>query len=348
MLAMSDDKIEKTEGRAKGGKARAAALTPEERREISRKGGLARSANRGDGTPLPVATHKGMLRVGDVEIRCFVLDDGRRVISGRGMTNAIGMKGRGQGIARISGLRVINSFENKALSMAIQNPIEFMGGSPKVDESSDGFEATVLQDLCESLLQARDAGLLKTEHEIRYGQFADMLIRSFARVGIVALVDEATGFQSERPADALQKYLEMLVSKELAAWVKKFPDEFYENIYKLKGWTWPGMGKNRYSVVGKYTRDLVFERIAPGLLPELEKKSPKNEKGQRPAKLHQWLTRDIGDPMLAQHMHTLVMFQRLAIANGDGWKRFVKTVDQVLPKKGTTLELPFSLSPSEP
>lgn len=290
---------------------------------------------------LPVATHKGVLKIADLEINCFVLDDGRRVISGRGMTSAIGMKGRGQGIARITSLKVIKTFENNALMLAMTTPIQFLGGSPRKGVPSDGFEASTLQDLCEALLQARDAELLKTEQEVRYAQFADILIRSFARVGIIALVDEATGFQGDRPADALQQYLELLVSKELAAWVKKFPDEFYENIYKLKGWVWPGMKKNRYSVVGKYTRDLVFERLAPGLLPELESKSPKNAKGQRKTKLHQWLTQDIGNPMLAQHMHTLVMFQRLAIANGHSWERFLKTVDQVLPKRGETLELPM-------
>jgi hypothetical protein len=333
------DPVRKDASKAKGGNARAAKLTGEQRQEIARQGAMAKQVNE---RALPVATHRGVIKIGDLKIACFVLDDGRRVLSGRGMTAAIGMKGRGQGIARISGLKVLNSFENKSLSVAIQTPIRFLGGSPKVGVPSDGFEATVLQDLCEVLLQARDADLLKTETEARYAQYADVLIRAFARVGIIALVDEATGFQSERPTDALEKYLELIISKELAAWVKKFPDEFYENIYKLKGWVWPGMGKNRYSVVGHYTRDLVFERLAPGLLPALEKKSPKDDKGNRPAKLHMWLTQDIGDPMLAQHMHTLVMFQRLAIANGHGWTRFVKTIDQVLPKRGTTLELAFT------
>ncbi len=327
--------------KAAGGTARAAKLTPDQRSDIARKGALAKQANY-NATLAAIATHKGILKVSDLQIPCFVLNDGRRVISGRGMTAAIGMKGRGSGIARISGLKVLNSFENSSLIKTIESPIQFLGGSPKVGMPSDGFEATVLQDLCEAILQARDSGLLLTEQELRYGQFADMLIRSFARVGIVALVDEATGFQLERPVDALQKYLEMLVSKELAAWIKKFPDEFYENIYKLKGWQWPGMQKNRYSVVGHYTRDLVFERLAPGLLPLLEQKNPKDDKGNRPVKLHQWLTQDIGDPMLAQHMHSLVMFQRLAIANGHGWKRFLKTVDQVLPRKGATLELPLN------
>lgn len=331
-------------GRAKGGAARAAKLSPEERSAIARKGALARHA----GEPkLPHAAYKGVLKIADLEIACFVLDDGRRVISGRGMTTAIGMKGRGQGIARIQGLKALKSLENNDLPLAIGSPILFTGNSPKKGVPSDGFEATVLQELCEALLKARDAGALQTEQEIRYGASADMLMRSFARVGIVALVDEATGYQAVRPQDALQQYLEMLVRKELAAWVKKFPDEFYENIYKLKGWVWPGMGKNRFSVVAHYTRDLVYNRIAPGLLKELEKNSPKDEKGQRKAKLHQFLTDDIGDPMLAQHMHSLVMLQRLALANGHGWNRFLKTVDQVMPKRGETLELPLGDPPEE-
>ncbi len=334
---MEDAKVEPT-GRAKGGAARAAKLSPEERSAIARKGALARNAKK-EGQKLPHAAYKGVLKVADLEIPCFVLDDGRRVISGRGMTTAIGMKGRGQGIARIQGLKALKSLEDNDLPLAIERPIQFTGGSPKVDAPSDGFEATVLQELCEALLKARDEQLLTTEQEVRYGQFADMLTRSFARVGIVALVDEATGYQEVRPREALQQYLEMLVRKELAAWAKKFPDEFYENIYKLRGWVWPGMGKNRFSAVAGYTTDLIYERIAPGLLEELREKSPKNEKGHRPNKLHQWLSEDIGNPLLAQHMHSVLMFQRLAIANGYGWARFIKMVDQVMPKKGATLEL---------
>lgn len=333
-------------GRAKGGAARAAKLSKEERSAIARKGGLARQANKSDGPKPPHAVYKGVLKIADLDIPCFVLDDGRRVISGRGMTAAIGMKGRGQGIARIQGLKALKSLENNDLPMAIANPIQFTGNSPKVDETSDGFEATVLQELCEALLKARDVGALVTGQEQRYGQFADGLVRSFARVGIVALVDEATGYQEVRPRDALQTYLEMLVRKELAAWAKKFPDEFYENIYKLRGWVWPGMGKNRYSVVAKYTTDLIYDRLAPGLLDELKSKAPKNEKGQRPSKLHQWLTEEIGNPMLAQHIHSVIMFQRLAISNGHGWNRFVKSIDQVMPRKGQTLELPLD-SPND-
>ncbi len=326
----------KDKAKIAGGKARAEKLSSERRSEIAKNAALARHKPKH-----PKATHKGELQIGDVVMNCFVLDDGRRVISGRTMTAAIGMKGRGQGIARIASLKAVNTSENKELVLAINNPIKFLGGSPQIGKPSDGFEATVLQTLCEAMLRARDDGLLLTEHELRYGRHADTLIRAFARVGIIALVDEATGYQGVRPDDALQAYLEKVLRSELAAWAKKFPDEFYENIYRLKGWPWPGMGKNRFSVVAHYTRDLVYERIGPGVLSELETRSPKDNKGNRKNKLHQWLSDDFGNPMLAQHIHSLMMLQRLSIANGQSWNSFLKSVDQVMPKRGNTLELPL-------
>ena len=122
-------KTDNGDGRSIGGKARADKLTKEERSAIARLGGLAKKEKMDD-VKLPSATHKGVLNIGELQIPCFVLDDGRRVISGRGMTAAIGMKGRGQGIARISSLKVINTFENNNLSVAIKSPIQFTGGSP--------------------------------------------------------------------------------------------------------------------------------------------------------------------------------------------------------------------------
>jgi hypothetical protein len=218
----------------------------------------------------------------------------------------------------------------------VLQPIEFRGSKGQVT----GYLAELLPLVCEVYLRAREAGQVRGR-QAQVAEQAGMLVRSLAKVGIRGLVDEATGYQSIRPQDALQQYLQLLVRAELAAWVKKFPDEFYENIYKLKGWAWPGMGTNRYSVVAHYTRDLVYERMAPGLLKELERKSPRNEKGHRDVLMQRWLSEDVGDPMLAQHLHSLIMFQRLAISSGYGWKRFVNMVDQVLPKKDETMLLPF-------
>lgn len=344
------DSSEKDESKAIGGRARKEALAPEKRKEIAQKAAAARWADVNNSS-IPKATHEGELKIGEATIPCAVLEDGRRLLTQSGFMIALGRS------RQAKGRQYYDGDVNMPAFLTAKNLKPFISSDLAVTSSqvefktvkgmkAFGYAAELLPKVCEVFLKAESGGALLVGQKHIAVQSRVLLI-GLASTGIVALVDEATGYQEVRPKDALQAYLEKIISKELAAWVKKFPDEFYENIYKLRGWPWPGMGKNRYSVVGTYTRDLVFERIAPGLLPELEKKSPKNEKGNRSNKLHQWLTEDIGDPMLAQHMHSLIMFQRLAIANGYGWHRFVKMVDQVLPKKGSNLELPMEILDSQ-
>jgi hypothetical protein len=272
----------------------------------------------------------------------------QRVLSENGITNAIlgsrsGASKRLKKAASEGGApiplfiapRQLKPFIDNELLSGPLTPIDYLDG----DRTVRAYDASVLVAVCNIWLKAREAKVLQAQ-QLPKAQKAEILTRALAETGIVALVDEATGYEKIRPQNALQEFLALMLRKELAAWVKKFPDEFYENIYKLKGWKWPGMSKNRYSVVGHYTNNLVFDRLAPGLLKELKVRSPKNDKGRRDL-MHPWLSEDVGDPMLAQHLHTLVMFQRLAIANGHGWNKFLHTIDQVLPRRGDTLPLPF-------
>jgi hypothetical protein len=120
--------------------------------------------------------------------------------------------------------------------------------------------------------------------------------------GIIALIDEVTGYQEIRDREALQQILDKYLRKEYAAWAKRFPDDFYREMFRLRGWQWRGMKVNRPSVVGRYTKDLVYSRLAPGIPEELERHNPKDDKGNRKSKHHQWLTEDIGHPALAQHL----------------------------------------------
>lgn len=347
---MNDDQ---RTGKAKGGFARAESLTAEQRREIAKQGARARWS-----TPEVLTAKFGSperpLRLAEgVEIPCYVLSDGTRVLTQEGFLSALGRAAKakgGQGARGVASGVVdrMPSFLAAAnlkplISKEIERstkPIVFVtpGGT-----KAYGYRAEVLPQVCNIYLAARDKGLLKPS-QTHIVEKAQILVRALAETGIIALVDEATGYQAVRPHDALQKYLELVIRRELAAWAKRFPDEFYENIYKLKNWPWPGMGKNRYSVVAHYTNDLVYERLGPGVLDELKLKSPKDNAGQRKNKFHQWLTEDVGHPMLAQHLYSLIMFQRLAISNGFGWQRFVKMIDQVIPKKGSTLELPLAIS----
>lgn len=349
------------EGRAKGGHARAAKLSPDERSTIAKNAALKRWSERersNDDTPRVLESFKSKLDIAGSVIPCAIVMGPmgvQRVLSENGVTNAIlgtrsGASKRLKKAASEDGApipifiapRQLRPFITKDLVDGPLTPIDYLDGSRIVR----GYDASILAAVCNVWLKAREAGALQ-DQQLEKALKAEILTRALAETGIVALVDEATGYQSVRPQNALQSYLELVIRRELAVWAKKFPDEFYENIYKLKGWTWPGMSKNRYSVVAKYTTNLIYDRLGPGITEELIRKTPQNERGYRPFKLHQWLTDDIGDPMLATHMHSILMFQRLAISNGYGWKRFVHMVDQVLPRRGSTLELPYEFTDSD-
>ncbi|KQS79722.1 hypothetical protein ASG32_25005 [Methylobacterium sp. Leaf361] len=320
--------------RAKGGVARAASLTPEERKAQARNAAKARWDTEG----LPLATHVGVLKVGDAEMDCYVLENGERLLSTRGVMKALKRTWRGR---KYSGTQLPVFLEAKNLTPFIREdyqsvlaPIEFRtnrGGR------GEGYKAEILPAVCEIYLDARQAGNVLTPPQLIVAQQCEILVRAFSRLGIIALVDEATGYQDLRPRDALQAYLEQIIRKELAAWVKRFPDEFYKQIYRLRGWNWPGMGKNRFSVVAHYTKDIVYERLAPGVLEELEAHNPKDERGRRKSKHHQWLTDDVGHPMLSQHLFAIMALQR---ASAD-WDSFMLALNQAFPKRNETLELPF-------
>ena len=333
---------EEITGKAKGGFDRADCLSPEDKKRIASNAARARW-----GDTLPRAIREGNLTLLGKSVPCAVIEGETRVLNQAGFLRSIGRARSpkaGTGIqSTVDELpfflqaKALKPFISEDLASSTK-PIVYRGENGNTET---GYDARLLPQVADVYLKYRDDCLRKEKpiatnyrHII---ERCDILMRSLAGVAIVALVDEASGYQEIRPKNALQAYLEKLVSMHLAAWAKKFPDEFYENIYKLKGWPWPGMKKNRYSVVAHYTTDLVYKRIAPGLLEELKEKMPRNESGNPKGALHQMLTFDIGNPMLAQHIYSLVMFQRLAIAQGFGWNRFLKMVDQVMPRRGNTL-----------
>jgi hypothetical protein len=167
-------------------------------------------------------------------------------------------------------------------------------------------------------------------------------MRGLAHVGIIALVDEATGYQEIRDRLALQAILDRFLRKELAAWAKRFPDEFYQEIFRLRGWQWRGMKVNRPQVVSHYTKDIVYARLAPGILRELETKNPVTEKGRREARHHQWLTEDVGHPALVQRLYSAIALMR---ASGS-WSEFKRLLDRAYPRYNESLSLPFMLDVS--
>lgn len=328
-------------GASKGGKARAAALNPEERKEIAR---LAAEKRWGDLEGLPRETHTGVLKIGDKEIPCAVLDNGLRVFSSSGVSRVLGSRKKGITRPQLGGDEVspqmppflasslMRPFISGELMALLISPVRY---KPKLGgRYALGYEATILPKICEVILDARNAEVL-TQRQQQIIDTAELLLRGFARVGIIALVDEATGYQADRAKDELIKILEAYISKELLPWTRRFPPEFFEEIYRLQGWQFREGHLRGPRFVGKLINQLIYEKLPPGVLPELQRRNPTNESGYRRHRHHQFLTPDLGHPHLSNQVAAVTTLMR-ASENKDIFKRLF---DRAFPKKGQQMPL---------
>lgn len=287
-----------------------------------------------------IVKYRGELDLNGFKIPCYVLDDGTRVISGRGMQEALNMVDTEEG-KRTSGTRLARYLNQKSLNPFISKYLSLDHFSPIIctdlGKIIHGYKADALADICDAFLEARKHIELSPRQIIIADQ-CELLMRAFARVGIIALVDEATGFDKvkEDVKDKLQTFLNQFLMKEAAKWVKTFPDEFFIDIYKMRHWDWQSSRKMP-GVMGNWIRDIVYERIAP-ILPELEKLNPKNEKGYRSKKFHQFLSREEGLPKLKEYfasIHTIV------VMSDYDWNKFRINLDKVHPRTNVELFLNF-------
>jgi hypothetical protein len=326
-------------GRALGGKARMEGTTAKERRALAKKAAAARWS--GD---IKQATHGSPdhpLRIGDIEIPCYVLEDGRRVIIQGGMMTALDMKqgtaGKGSGdrLAKFIATKSVLPFADKELIHVITNPIKFRIGSTL----AHGYEATILADICDAVLKARESRNMNYQQE-HIAQRCEILVRAFARVGIIALVDEATGYQHDRARDALSRILEVFIAKELQPWLRTFPTDFYQEMFRLRGMEYPNDTVQRPRYFGLLTNDIVYHRLAPGVLNELKLRNPRQESGRRKHKFFQWLTTQRGYPKLREHLGSVVAIMKLS----SDWYDFRAKLDRLHPRHGkpTQLSLEFA------
>jgi len=287
------------------------------------------------------ATHYGKIKIQDLEISCAILEDGRRVLVERSMALSLGVRGGGRYwekrkengalLPEYISAKYLLPFISDKLRKKLTNSISYINSKGKL---INGIEATILPEICDIWIKAKENGALDKKR-IYIAERAYILMKGFANIGIIALVDEATGYQEIRDKNALQAILDAYLSKELAAWAKCFPDEFYKEMFRLRNWEWKGMSINRPQVVGRYTSNIVYDRLVTNIREELEKRNPKMEDSKRKHRHHQWFTVDVGHPALSQHLHAVIGLMRAS----SNWDAFMRLLNRAFPKKGQQLEL---------
>lgn len=297
-----------------------------------------------------ISTHEGTLPIGEVNLSVAVLQNKQRIITQKAVFQAFGRPTRGsraigdQEGGKLPGLidaKNLQPFISDELNAVIK-PVKF---TDKNGRESQGYDSSILALICEVYLDAlkapkgKDGKSVLLAKQIPNALAAEKLSRVLMKISIIALIDEVTGYQDIRVKDELNRIFNELLLEKAKKYEVTFPLELYKQMFRLNGWEWkPENAKKRPGVIGKWTNDLIYSRIAPGLLQELQRRNPKNEKGHREHKHFQFLTDEIGEPKLREYFGGVVA---LAKANTT-WRKFYEMIEKVYPmpiKVGENYEL---------
>lgn len=284
--------------------------------------------------------YEGVIELNNTSIDCFVLEDGTRVLSAREMQRVLNMVDEKEDGKETAGTRLSRHLDQKSLQPFIYKgrevdhfkPLECYKGTQKIN----GFEATILIDLCDAFLQARKEIALSPRQKLIADQ-AEILVRSFAKVGLIALIDEATGYQYDREKKELQTILKALVSDEIMEYQQQFQLSFYKEIFRL--WNIPFTPQNikrKPQFIGHLTNRFIYSNLPKGIfvLDKLKQNTPKTKTGNFKYRLHQSLTEDVGREALKKVLYSVEAIASISKDKSD--------FERLMNEKYGQKEIPFT------
>ena len=244
----------------------------------------------------PFAKYSGSLSLGDKPVDCYVLDDKSRVISMRATVKAIANDDNGD-LSKYVGVKSLQPYiDATGISSKF---VEFtIPGNPN---KAKGITAETFLDICSAYVSALTSGAPLTEKQRGIAINCSILLSACAKTGLIALIDEATGYQYDREEDALQVKIRAFISEELRAWEKTFPDELWEEFGRLTHWQ--GSLQQRPKYWGKLVLELIYDAMDPDVAKYLKENKPKPRHGLN---YHQWLSEDLGGRALTTHLNQVI------------------------------------------
>ena len=299
---------------SRGGNARKKALTPARRKDIAQKAAQARWSSAGNfneelldiAGELPTAKLRGFLTVSDPPVPCYVLDNDLRVIGRTSATEVLtGIKGGGA-LEKYLDTNSLKPFINK--DRVLEEMVAFR--LPEVEglgKAVKGLRSDSFIEICQGFVAAMNAHLTNrakpplTDRQLEMAVKASMFLSACAKVGLDALIDEATGYQYERPVDALQFKLRAYLEDEMRKWEKTFPDDLWIEFGRLTGWSHSVTKRPKYW--GKLVNELVYQYLDSDVAKWLKENAPEPRHGQN---YHQWLNAQFGLKKLVEHIWMLI------------------------------------------
>jgi hypothetical protein len=286
------------------------------------------------------------------------LPNGKRLLSqgtflqaiGRARTAKSGTGGStGDGLPAFLQAEQLKPFITDEISLAT-TPILFR---LKSGQRTVGYEANLLHMVCgvyqkfhRSLTDRmhgddeRDAARAKGT----YGQYrhiiaaCDALMNAFGRRGIEALVDDATGYRADQTKEDVLRVIAKYMSPQLVTLTRRFPPEFFEEIYRLHGWEYKPGSIHHPQCTGRMITKYVYEPLPPGVLEEMKERLPKNENGNRKSQLWRTLSIDTGIPHLDRQIADVLLMMRLSDNKDEFDRKFERIYGKQLQLRLQLLE----------
>ena len=302
--------VDRVTGRAVGAKKLAASMTPEQRKERATKAADARWNKRKAGAVpkpegLPTALYKGALDLLGADIPCYVLNNGQRVIGRTAYTEALTKIKGGGDLEKYLGVSALKPFID--MEVVLDGMVAF--SLPEVEgleRNVKGLPADLAVEIWRGFVNAMAAHLVSdtrvlTARQMEMAIHASALLGACAKVGLDALIDEATGAQYDRASDALRVKLRAYLEDEMRKWEKTFPDDLWIEFARLTNWK--GTVTQRPKYWGKLVMELVYGYLDSDVARWLKENAPEPKKGQN---YHQWLSGQYGLKKLVEHIWMLI------------------------------------------
>jgi DNA-binding transcriptional regulator YdaS (Cro superfamily) len=252
---------------------------------------------------VPTAIVGKVLVVGDADdvsysVSCYVLNDGRRVIS---RTSALGALAKSDERVVGGDLQRYVKPAQEFLRVKLEDElIEFLLDNV-ANKKVYGITAECFLEICRAFVRADNAGALRTEVALDIARNASAFLAACANVGLIALIDEATGYQYMRANDALQVKLKAYLEEEIRPWEKTFPDELWMEFGRLTNWR--GNVQNRPKYWGHLVNELIYRYLDPDVYDWLKNNAPAPRHGRN---YHQWLSDQYGLKKLMEHIWMVI------------------------------------------
>lgn len=307
--------------KAKGGFARAQSLTPEERAQSARNAAMARWSKVGEEPvsdlptddddalepepAMPIARWRGALNIVGLDVPCYVLDTGEKIIGRTSATELLtGIRGGGA-LEKYIGVKALEPFIPMGLVLERMVPFRLLEVEG-LERAVKGLPSDLMIDVCQGFVAALQASFdpssphpRMTDRQRQMAMRASVFLSACAKVGLEALIDEATGYQYERAEDALQVKLRAFIADELRAWEKTFPDELWSEFGRLTGWK--GSLHSRPKWWGKLVIEMIYDTLDPDVAEYLRTNKP--APGVR---WHRQLTENVGVRALVSRCYEVI------------------------------------------